>query len=152
MTEITFYRQKRRDGSIRSGLHCSGPFDLESFEPGPADIADDPYAPVLDWIIDLQLDVPEEPIDAESGRRILLACSEPISSQLNQKIADLGVGFDTSLPVTLTDFDQLPVGYQCRLNCSISNRFKGAAFIAILRDFASSWPEYCQKLQVMVHQ
>ena len=152
MTEITFYRQQRRDGSIRSGLHATGPFDLENFELGPEDLADDPYANVLDWFIDLQLESPTDLINAEAARYELLACKGAIRSGLNQMIDELGVGVDSSMALIWQNFPELPPGYSCRLNLSISRRFRGKTYIDLLQDFMEHWPEYCQSLRVLVEQ
>ena len=152
MTEITFYRQQRRDGSIRSGLHATGPFDLENFELGPEDLADDPYANVLDWFIDLQLESPTDLINAEAARDELLACKGAIRSGLNQMIDELGVGVDSSMALIWQNFPELPPGYSCRLNLSISRRFRGKTYIDLLQDFMEQWPEYCQSLRVLVEQ
>jgi hypothetical protein len=152
MTEITFYRQQRRDGSIRSGLHATGPFDLENFELGPELLADDPYANVLDWFIDLQLESPADLNHAEAARDELLACKSSIRSGLNLMIQELGVGVDRGMSLTWQNFPGLPDGYSCRLNLSISSRIRGNSYIELLQDFMEHWPDYCRSLRVLVEQ
>ena len=152
MTEITFYRQQRRDGSIRSGLHATGPYDLENFELGPEQLADDPYANVLDWFIDLQLESPTDLKNAEAARDELLACKSAIRSGLNLMIQELGVGVDSSSPLTWQNFPELPPHYSCRLNLSISGRFRGKSYIDLIQDFMEHWPDYCRSLRVLVEQ
>lgn len=152
MTEITFYRQKRRDGSVRSGLHATGPYDLENFEKGPEQLADDPCAHVLDWFIDLQLQSPRQMDDAEAARDELLSHADEITAGLNRMVDEIGVGLDSNRPVVWQNFPELPTGYSCRLNCSISLKYRGMPYMDLLRDFVGRWPIYCRSLRVLVEQ
>ena len=54
MTEITFYRQQRRDGSIRSGLELNGEPQFGLIQSWPSETSDDDLSMVLDYSLTLE--------------------------------------------------------------------------------------------------
>ncbi|MFM7128036.1 MAG: hypothetical protein ACKO0V_01600 [bacterium] len=152
MAEITFYRQKRRDGSIRMGLHAPGTNDFEYFDQGPDELADDPFANVLDWFIDLQVHTPTKLETGDDARKELLNLAEPINQGLETLLDQAGVGVDSSLPIVWDKFSTMPIGTTCRVCFSVSRKYRGSEYINLLKDFIENWPKYCAELRVLVQQ
>jgi len=93
MTELTFFRQKRFDGGIRTGIEIDGHAVFENYSPGEPD--DDPS---LLWYIDLRSVGDSLPSDPEDVRQWFIDNGETLRQQL-LLIANtnLSIGFDTEL-------------------------------------------------------
>lgn len=93
MAELTFFRQKRFDGGIRTGIEIDGHTVFENFMPGGPD--DDPS---LLWYIDVKCFGDGLPTEPEEVRRWFMDNGEALKEQL-LLIANtsLSVGFDTEL-------------------------------------------------------
>ena len=93
MADIVFYRQKRADGRIRTGLEVDGRTVGESLQGG--DINHDP---ALVWYIDVELNSIDVAVDSEDAAQgWLLEHREAIARALNETAEELEVGTDVDV-------------------------------------------------------
>ena len=131
MTEITFYRQQRRDGSIRSGLELNGEPQFGLIQSWPSETSDDDLSMVLDWYIDLTIQSPN-----------------PIDSSDTDQIGDsMGAGVDFESPVLWKNYPELSDGYEIELVCRASNRISSRQLMNEIHGFAQHWLEYLGSLK-----
>ncbi len=149
MTEITFYRQQRRDGSIRSGLELNGEPQFGLIQSWPSETSDDDLSMVLDWYIDLTIQSPN-PIDSsdpDQTKNELLKLQASIQHGLNQLANSMGAGVDFESPVLWKNFPELSDGYEIELVCRASNRISSRQLMNEIHGFAHHWLEYLGSLK-----
>ncbi len=144
MTEITFYRQQRRDGSIRSGLELNGEPQFGLIQSWPSETSDDDLSMVLDWYIDLTIQSPN-PIDhsdPEQTKNELLKLQASIQHGLNQLENSMGAGVDFESPVIWSKFPELSEGFHVEMVCRASSRITSRQLMREINEFANHWLEY----------
>src|SRR5438876_12275597 len=90
MTEFAFYRQKRRDGGIRTGIEINGETELGLEEGFTGDEQD----PVLLWFVDLRMEGKKLPTDPEEVRQWLLKHSPGICAGFQLLAGEIQAGVD----------------------------------------------------------
>jgi len=149
MTEITFYRQQRRDGSIRSGLELNGEPQFGLIQSWPSETSDDDLSMVLDWYIDLTIQSPN-PIDhsdPEQTKNELLKLQASIQHGLNQLANSMGAGVDFESPVLWSKFPELSEGFHVEMVCRASSRISSRQLMREIHEFANHWLEYLGNLK-----
>jgi len=149
MTEITFYRQQRRDGSIRSGLELNGEPQFGLIQSWPSETSDDDLSMVLDWYIDLTIQSPN-PIDhsdPEQTKNELLKLQASIQHGLNQLANSMGAGVDFESPVLWSKFPELSEGFHVEMVCRASSRISSRQLMREINEFANHWLEYLGNLK-----
>lgn len=149
MTEITFYRQQRRDGSIRSGLELNGEPQFGLIQSWPLETSDDDLSMVLDWYIDLTIQSPN-PIDhsdPEQTKNELLKLQTSIQHGLNQLANSMGAGVDFESPVLWSKFPELSEGFHVEMVCRASSRISSRQLMREINEFANHWLEYLGNLK-----
>jgi hypothetical protein len=149
MTEITFYRQQRRDGSIRSGLELNGEPQFGLIQSWPSETSDDDLSMVLDWYIDLTIQSPN-PIDhsdPEQTKNELLKLQASIQHGLNQLANSMGAGVDFESPVIWSKFPELSEGFHVEMVCRASSRITSRQLMREINEFANHWLEYLGNLK-----
>lgn len=141
MTEITFYRQKRRDGSVRSGLELDGETQLGLIQGVTNESEDDDFSMVLDWFLDLTIQVPDviEHSDPQKARLELLKLQTAIQDGLDRLVQAMGAGLDHEIPFRWSDFNLLPEGYHATFLCRAANRTMGRELSQEVQQFALRW-------------
>lgn len=89
MAEITFYRQVRKDGGIRTGIELGSDSVFSSFEPGLTD-----SDPALVWYVDVRCSGPTLPADREGARQWLLRHSTELGAVLGKAADQIPAGYD----------------------------------------------------------
>src|SRR5215204_559527 len=98
MPEITFYRQRRRDGGTRTGIDIDGNSALDRFEAG----TDDPD-PALVWYVDVRCVGPSLPRTSHRARMWLLQHEVALTGVVLALAHELEAGSDPSdLPLRKT--------------------------------------------------
>jgi hypothetical protein len=93
MSRITFYRQERFDGGLRSGIDVDDTHILGTFVPGSGD-----DHPALLWYVDMQFEGESLPTDPDHVREWLLNNSDFIKQGLKSLAVQLQVGLDADEP------------------------------------------------------
>jgi hypothetical protein len=139
--QITFYRQERLDGAIRTGLDCDGSTVLESFEPGSPD-----WDSALLWFVDVRFVGDALPSgSAESVRVWLSNLDAAIACELHRVADEISVGIDKEWPVKRTLALGLE-GIEAEVAGSCTNRMTGREFATKLRDIADRWVDLLANL------
>jgi hypothetical protein len=139
MPTITFFRQARRDGGIRTGIDIDDQTVLSRFD-GPED--DDP---TLLWYVDVRCSGPRLPRDAEAARQWLERNAKPIVAALEALADRVPTGLDPSeSPLKLSR--RLSNGVSVTVACSAVRRAEARSLPTILRDVAINWRERLRSL------
>jgi hypothetical protein len=144
MASLTFYRQGRIDGGIRTGIEIDQSPVLGRFEEGP-----DEFDPVLTWWIVLDCRGDTLPIEAEEARRWLLDHAEPIRGLLAEQADALSAGIDFDFDPYRTPplADKIPgEDVLIELTCSASRRIEGQNLGLIMKSIAENWTEIVRNL------
>lgn len=142
MAELTFYRQKRFDGGVRTGIDLDGAAIFEDFEPGAAD-----RDPSLRWYVDLRCAGDGLPDDAESAREWLLDQEQTIRAGFRSFAAQLAAGADLDdYPLQWSGFSPLPPDVHMSIACSAIRRVDARELNQVLLDVADHWSDRIGRL------
>jgi hypothetical protein len=139
MDKLNFYRQKRRDGGVRTGIEFNDEPVWEIFEPGNL-----PQESALLWFVDVRCSGENLPNEPELIRSWLLQRSHVIQSGLQQLAKDLVAGIDPDWPIrrpVVTEGD-----VRITIYCSAMRRLSGTEISDVLADVAKSWPDTVRNL------
>lgn len=140
MATITFFRQRRRDGGLHTGVDVGNDTVLRRFVAGKAE-----SDPTLLWYVDVSADGSGVPATAEAAREWLAEHAAEVRTLLEQLATDVRAG---------TDPDANPVQRQVVLNVGGHRRVKltvSAAFVnrgeaaklpRTIRQIGDRWAEY----------
>jgi hypothetical protein len=146
MRELSFYRQKRYDGGVRTGIELDGETILGIFDEGPPDEQDNPMGSALLWYVDVRCRGEDLPDDAEAARGWLIEHAETILSGLYSLSENLAVGLDDGGPIVWRDFPQSAQGVYLEVVCSSIRRIGGLEISAVLKDIADHFVDIVQQL------
>ena len=96
MSELTFYRQKRQDHGVRTGILLNGVTIYGMFEEGSSDFVNDPLGSGIVWFVDVRCKGDRIPDDPEDARRWLMDAEPQISRALAELSERLPLGQDPS--------------------------------------------------------
>jgi hypothetical protein len=142
MPKITFYRQKRRDGGLHTGLLVNGGNAWEHFEAGAEE--DDP---VLLWFIDIRAEGRPVPEDPEQARDWLMRHARLISQGMRNLARELRAGMDFNALPLKHEIPGAPEGTHLRIVCSAMRRFDSLQIGRLLTQFAREWQTDLRKLR-----
>ena len=135
MSQITFFRQARADGGIRTGVEIDGNLVLHRFDEGVYD-----EDPGLIWFIDLGFESQSLPREAEAVRDFLLARESETAAAIEQCSAEISAtGIDSGAwplrrrPPVSAD------GVSITLTCSAIRRLEGREIAKKLSELARDW-------------
>ena len=144
MVKLIFYRQKRYDNGIRTGLELDGYPIAERFEEG-----DGPRDPALIWYVDLCCEGPGVPDDPDMVEPWLVEHSSLIRDGFVRFAERLRAGADKDIySLAWSDFPDAPQGVTITISCSAARRVDGREMAAILQDTATRWDEIIHSLGV----
>jgi len=141
MPTITFFRQARNDGGVRTGIEVEGQTVLSRFEGKEAD------DPALLWYVDVRCSGRRLPADAEGARRWLEKNSEAVAALINSLAARVPEGSDPS-EWPLRESKRLTDGASIVVACSAIRRVEAREIASILRDVAAHWLELLRSLKI----
>ena len=142
MPDLTFYRQKRVDGGVRTGIDIDGVTVCEDFEEG-----DEERDPALRWYVDLRCSGDSLPSDADSAREWLLEHEEMIRDGFSRYANQLAAGADRDdYPLQWSGFQPVPQGVQMSIACSAIRHVDARELNHVLREIAEHWSERIERL------
>jgi hypothetical protein len=136
MAGLTFYRQRRMDGGLRTGIMLGESTVLGHFEEGGED-----YDPSLLWSIDLRCDGPTLPSSAEGARQWLLAHESIIKDGFERYAEHLRAGSDPTGAFLLewADFPNRPQDVAMKIVCGAMRRIDALSLARELRFIGENW-------------
>ncbi|MEX0938722.1 MAG: hypothetical protein WDZ59_12750 [Pirellulales bacterium] len=135
MTDLLFYRQKRVDGGLRSGIDLNGSPLAEGFREG-----DEEPNPVLLWYIDLRCSGEHLPHDADKAIEWFRENNDAFTGTLRRTAQELSrTGVDTEALPFRQQFRNLLPGVNVDLVISTLGRPEGRDVAQFLREFADDW-------------
>jgi hypothetical protein len=134
VNRISFYRQARGDGGIRSGIDVNGEEMWSLFEAGPGE-AD----PALDWYVDVEWSGPSLPTEAEAVKALLVAQQSQVGQACSTLASRLEVGIDAEAAPFAQSFDPGMSGVTAGVFCSAVHRVSGREMGRNLQLLGSSW-------------
>jgi hypothetical protein len=143
MTSLLWYRQKRVDGGIRTGVEV----DDETVLGLVQDIPDEPD-PVLAWYVDLRCEGAKLPTKPEEVRRWLIEQAPVIRAGLAAVAAELSAGMDADIWPLQRPLAKAPRGVKMRLVCAATRRVHGRGLAGVLTDIGRHWEEWVLALAV----
>lgn len=142
MSKLIVYRQKRRDGGIRSGLEIDDTTVLHQFQPGKGE-----SNPILEWFVDVQAEGRGLPRDAEAARQWLVEQAEFIRSKLLELADELQAGIDFDSWPLRRSIANRRVGVDWTITCSAMRRLEARDIAGVLQDLALNWSKYLKQLK-----
>lgn len=142
MPKLIFYRQKRYDGAVRTGVELGGETIAETFEEegGEPD-------PALLWYIDLRCEGPGIPDDPDTAWRWLLDISGVIRDGFARYSERLRAGADVDVySLTWSDFTGVPDGVTMSIACSAIRRVDARGMSTCLKDVGENWEAIMRSL------
>lgn len=140
---LTFFRQKRADGGLRTGIMLGESTVLGRFEGGEED-----YNPTLLWSIDLRCRGASLPSTTEEARRWLLDHEEIIREGFARFAEELGAGIDPT-GAYLLEWKAFPKpvnGVDMRIVCGALRRYDARSLPGELKDVGANLVEYVGSL------
>jgi hypothetical protein len=139
--EITFYRQVREDGGVRTGVTVDGTTIFERYES-----SGDDYDPALTWYVDVRCESAKASRIPERVRQFLLKHAKVIREGLAALAEKFEVGMDFEYIPVKWPIPGAPKGVRMAVVCSICRRSVGLDMGKILNDVAEHWEEWVQEL------
>ncbi len=135
MASLIFYRQKRNDGAIRTGVELDGETIAERFEEGGRE-----RDPALLWFIDFRCEGQGIPDDPENATQWLLDHSKVIRDGIVRYAEQLKTGADPDFySLTWSEFQGLPENVSIVIACSAIRRVDARQMAVNLIDLADHW-------------
>lgn len=140
MHSLTFYRQARRDGGVRTGIDIDEDTVLVRFDPGK----DEPD-PALLWYVDVRCRGARLPRDADGAREWLQRQSKTIKRLLEGLADEVPAGADPDQWPLLKEARVGP-GVTITVACAAMRRADAQRISGVLRDTAKHWEEWVDDL------
>lgn len=142
MHTITFYRQARNDGGIRTGVEVDGATAAAHFEKGRT-----PSDPALLWYVDVQCSAKRLPTDPDAAQQWLVEHRDAIVKVIAALAEKVPAGYDPDdWPLRLS---RTIGGVNIRVSCSAVRRQDARQIARILDDIATHWSDRLQSLEVL---
>ncbi|MBX6313109.1 MAG: hypothetical protein IRY99_09385 [Isosphaeraceae bacterium] len=144
MAKLIFYRQKRYDGVIHTGIELDDETISEISEGGGAE-----RDPTLLWYVDLRCEGPGIPAEADSAVLWLREHSKILREGFARFAERLRIGADPDVySLTWNDFQSVPEGVSLEIACSAVRRIDARAMATILQEIGDHWDEILRSLHV----
>jgi hypothetical protein len=144
MPKLIFYRQKRQDGAIRTGVELDDRTIAERYEEG-----EEEHDPALLWYVDLRCIGPGIPDDPSGAEHWLLRQSPIIHDGYARYAETLRVGADPDLySLTWSDFVGVPEDVRMTIACSAIRRIDAREMSSILAEIGGRWDELMKELDI----
>jgi len=141
MSAISFYRQARRDGGIRTGISIDTDTVLHCYDNGGDD-----SDPALVWFVDVRCEGRRLPDEPALAREWFLSHAQPIKVGLRACAEELRAGIDIgSWPIERPISG--PRAVRTRVVCSAVRRLEALDIARILQDVADHWEERIKALR-----
>jgi hypothetical protein len=145
MNDMSWFRQKRVDGGIRTGIDVNDTYVFHRFE----NESDEPD-PVLLWYVDVRCKGARLPKEPEEVRQWFLDHSEIIRNALSALAQELRAGMDVDIWPVQRKIPGTPRGVKMCIVCSTSLRIEALDIARVLTDIAKHWEDRIRNLPVVV--
>jgi hypothetical protein len=143
MSKLVFYRQKRYDGGMRTGVELDDDRVADWFDPGP-----DETDRALLWYIDLRCEGSGVPDAPEFALDWLLEHGPIIRDGFSRFGDHLRNGFDPDIyTVRWTDFTNVPPDVTMLIACSAIRRVDALEMGSHLLEIATNWDKIIETLK-----
>ncbi len=144
MPKLVFYRQKRYDQAVRTGVELDGETIAERYEEGASEID-----PVLLWYVDLRCEgslIPDAPDEATHW---LIDHAETIRSGFSRFAEHLRAGADPDIYSLIWDkFADVPENVKISIACSAARRIDAREMAHNLKEIGDNWTTIIQNLDI----
>jgi len=144
MPKLTFYKQARVDGGIRTGIDIDGTTVFGRFARGGEE-----SDPALSWYVDVRAEGRSLPDSPEEARHWFLEQAPVIKSGLIELADKLESGVDIESWPIAWPLVRGPKGARINIVVSAMRRPEALAIAAVLKDLASEWEKTLQKLRAV---
>lgn len=142
MPQLTYYRQARIDGGVRTGIDVDGSTVLARYEPGT-----DEHDPSLKWYVDVRCDGPALPTDGEAARRWLVENTNLIKDELLSVGRQIELGFDAETRPFERRVASPPEGTTIVIVASAQQRTLGRDMSSTLQRLSDEWEASLRDLE-----
>lgn len=142
MPPVTFYRQKRADGGVRTGIDV---YDEPCWQRYEAE--GDEHDPTLLWFVELRADGRAVPDDCETVRDWLLTHSKAIKDGLREIARKIEVGLDHDDWPAQFNLPHPPEGVRIKLVVSAIRRVDGREMAKVLLGISRGWKRLLGQLK-----
>ncbi len=144
MPDLTFYRQKRYDGGIRTGVELDG-LTLSRHFVSPRGERD----PSLLWFVDLRCSGSGIPDDPAAAFDWLQEHAAVIREGFRRYSDKLEVGADVDrYPLEWTDFGEAIPGVEMKIACSAVRRVEAREIAVVIAEIGVRWQEFLDQLAI----
>ncbi len=144
MPKLVFYRQKRVDGAIRTGVELDDETLTERFEDGGGE-----PDPALLWYVDLRCEGPGIPGDGDDAWRWLLDRSSIIREGFSRYTEEIRAGADRDIySLIWGGFRDVPASVSMKIACSAIRRVDAREMSAVLAEIGNRWDEIIQSIDI----
>ena len=146
---LSFYRQERVDGGLRTGIMLGMTTIFERFE-----IEGEEWDPSLAWSVELRCGGSSLPTDAEGVKPWLLAHEAQIKKGFRRFSRLLAAGSDPtgSYPLQFDDFQGLPTEITMKIVCTALRRYDAYFLAEHLVYVSEHWTDLVSHLESTLHR
>ena len=142
MPQVTFFRQARIDGGVRTGVDVDRSTVLMRYEPGT-----DEHDPSLKWYVDVRCDGPALPTEGEEARQWLVEHAVLIKDELLCAGRHLELGFDSEARPFERRVESPPADTTILIVASAQRRVMGRDMASTLQSLADDWEASLHNLE-----
>jgi hypothetical protein len=146
MSTLTFFRQARVDGGIRTGVRVNGDLAWHHFdEPSSADLD-----PALLWYVDLRCEGASLPTEKEQARHWLIQNAPVIQEAFSALAEKLQVGYDDESWPYQFQVSAAPPDTSMKIVCSSIRGLELGDLAKAIRAIGENWVPYLRQLEPAV--
>jgi len=146
---LSFYRQERVDGGIRTGITLGMASIFERFE-----IEGEEWDPSLAWSVELRCSGSSLPTGTADVKPWLLAHESQIKDAFRRFSEQLAAGSDPTgvYPLQFADFRGLPAGVTMKIVCTALRRYDAYFLAEHVNYIREHWSELVKNLEPTFHK
>ncbi len=143
MSELTFYRQRRMDGGLRTGIDVDGELAFGLFEEGTQD-----NDPRLRWFVDLRCEGQKLPHSPRGARKWLLDHGDAIGEGFVLFAEEMRVGIDLDIVSLAWDrFPNAPKDVTMKIVLSAIRRVDAREMAGVVHETGLHWKDLIRGLK-----
>ena len=142
MPTLTYYKNVRNDGGVRTGVGLNGETVLEDFVEGRQE-----PDPILVWYVDLLFESSKVPKEAEAIRAWLATMGNYVKQGLDEIATKMEVGIDQQWNPFSYPLLRTPTGVKITMSGAAMNRVRIEDFAQHLREIKQEWDKSLRRLK-----
>jgi hypothetical protein len=145
MPKLVFYRQKRADGGLRTGVELDDNPIAETFEEGVSE-----SDPALLWYVDLRCEGEGIPTDADDAADWLIDNGETIQRGFARYADELRAGMDPDIySLIWAGFNPMPQDVHMEIACSAIRRIDARHMAELVAEIGLRWYDILHELDIL---